>query len=328
MKNNLLFVLIFPLIFSCSDLEMVVELDIPPHEPVLVLNGILDTDTTFSIMLSHSIGAFDQGIPSNVSDAQVSLYENDQLVDVLNQDVSNQDYNYFTGNDNYYWNYDQVVLSLYSYVSDYTPISNANYRIEVSHPDYSFISAVSNIPEDIDISSIEIDTSNTEYLRVSFTFIDDPNQQNFYRVRALGNCSKNLIDEVTGNQEFIYFTLEDRIELNSNDPSLQSEGIPFEGYTFVGDEALFSDVLFDGQQKTMTFDLDTYYLKWTDCDTLMLQLTSFSEDSYIYFNSLQQHSDNGAAGIFGGEVVPVYSNVEGGLGVLISANAQPIYIKQ
>ncbi len=328
MKNNLLFILIFPLIFSCSDLEMVVELDIPPHEPVLVLNGVLDTDTTFSIMLSHSIGAFDQGVPVNVSDAEVALYENNQLVGILNQDISNQDYNYFTGNDNYYWNNDQDVLSLYSYVSDYTPISNANYRVEVSHPDYSAISAVSNIPDDIDISSIEIDTSNIEYSRVSFTFIDDPNKQNFYRVRALGNCSKSWIDDETGEYESIFFTLDDRIELNSNDPSLQSEGIPFEGYTFVGDEALFSDVLFDGQQKTMTFDIDTYFLKWSDCDTLMLQFTSFSEDSYIYFNSLQQHSDNGAAGIFGGEVVPVYSNVEGGLGVLISANAQSIYFKQ
>jgi hypothetical protein len=74
-------------------------------------------------------------------------------------------------------------------------------------------------------------------------------------------------------------------------------------------------------------ELQTDFFKWGDCDTVVLQFTVFSNDSYSYFNSLQEHSENGESGIFGGEIIPVYSNVEQGLGVLISANAQNLFLK-
>ncbi|SVC61581.1 uncharacterized protein METZ01_LOCUS314435, partial [marine metagenome] len=45
------------------------------------------------------------------------------------------------------------------------------------------------------------------------------------------------------------------------------------------------------------------------------------------YNSLGNHSEKGELGLFGGEVIPVYSNVENGLGVLISINAQQVYLK-
>lgn len=159
---------------------------------------------------------------------------------------------------------------------------------------------------------------------MSFSFMDDPSQQNFYRVRALGDCSKSWMNEFGEEEEWNF---DGRIELSSNDPSIQGDGIPFNGYTFVGEEALFTDVLFDGQQKSMSFDVQTDFFKWGDCDTVVLQFTVFSNDSYSYFNSLQEHSENGESGIFGGEITPVYSNVEQGLGVLISANAQNLFLK-
>ena len=52
-----------------------------------------------------------------------------------------------------------------------------------------------------------------------------------------------------------------------------------------------------------------------------------SDDTYSYYNSLGDHADKGELGLFGGEVIPVYTNVENGLGVLISTNAQQIYIR-
>ena len=55
--------------------------------------------------------------------------------------------------------------------------------------------------------------------------------------------------------------------------------------------------------------------------------SNFSDDTYSYYNSLGDHADKGELGLFGGEVIPVYTNVENGLGVLISTNAQQIYIR-
>ncbi len=124
----------------------------------------------------------------------------------------------------------------------------------------------------------------------------------------------------------------------SNDPSFPS-GIPFEGYTFQGNNVLFTDALFNGQQKTFTLDISsgkiveyetddgTNFVDYADCDTIIIQFSTFSDDTYSYYNSLGDHSEKGELGLFGGEVIPVYSNVENGLGVLISTNAQQIYLK-
>ena len=111
----------------------------------------------------------------------------------------------------------------------------------------------------------------------------------------------------------------------SNDPSFPSH-IPFEGYTFQGDNVVFTDALFNGQQKTITLDVLSD-LKYADCDTIIIQFSTFSNDTYSYYNSLGDHSEKGELSIFGGEVIPVYTNVDNGLGVLISTNAQQIYLK-
>ena len=51
-------------------METVIDLEIPPHEPVLVLNGVLDTDSSIKVSVSHSAGAFANANPSFVHDAE------------------------------------------------------------------------------------------------------------------------------------------------------------------------------------------------------------------------------------------------------------------
>ena len=46
-----------------------------------------------------------------------------------------------------------------------------------------------------------------------------------------------------------------------------------------------------------------------------------------YYNSLSEQREGGALDIFGGEVVPVFTNVNNGLGILLSKNAQEFNIK-
>ena len=64
-------------------METVIDLDIPSHEPVLVLNGLLDTDTNTQIVVSHSVGAFSNGTPSFIYNANVLLYKDNQFIDSL-----------------------------------------------------------------------------------------------------------------------------------------------------------------------------------------------------------------------------------------------------
>ena len=88
MKKILIF-LCSILIFSCQ--EQVVELEIPGHTSFLVVNGILDTDSIMSLHVSNSVGAFQQGQISSISDANVLLYENNNLLGEMSVDFNTQD---------------------------------------------------------------------------------------------------------------------------------------------------------------------------------------------------------------------------------------------
>ena len=64
-------------------METIIDLDIPPHESVLVLNGRLDTDQQIKVLVSNSVGAFDLFRPTMVNDANVTIYGRSNL----NQDL-------------------------------------------------------------------------------------------------------------------------------------------------------------------------------------------------------------------------------------------------
>ena len=114
--------------------------------------------------------------------------------------------------------------------------------------------------------------------------------------------------------------------MSSNDPSFPVNDI-FSGYTFVDDEVIFSDALFNGLEKNISIDIFYEDFKFGDCDTVNFEFSTFSNDAYTYFNSLDNQRQGGLADIFGGEVVPVYTNITNGLGILISRNVQKVYIK-
>ena len=298
-------------------METVIDLDIPPHEPVLVLNGLLDTDTNARVVVSHSVGAFSDLTPTFIDNANVLLYKDDQFIDSLLLDLTNLIYV------NYYDDYNVDSLAMYYYKSDYIPEKNTIYRVDVSYSDYTSISAETFIPDDIIVYNIDVDTtSNEDKIGLTFSFDDNANQQNYYRLKVFSSCIKEWEDEYGDDQEWGY---RGDAYMMSNDPSFPGD-IPWEGYTFSGHRVVFSDALFNGQQKTITLDVQSD-LKYAYCDTIIIEFATFSDDTYSYYNSLGDHSEKGELGIFGGEVIPVYSNVENGLGVLISTNAQQIYLK-
>ena len=315
--KTLIFSFIF-FLFSC-DMQTVVDLEIPTHVPVLVLNGLLSSDTNAQVVVSHSVGAFSNLTPNYIDDAKVQIYKNNELQDSLFMDISNDVYVYFSPSDN---SIDS--LQMYYYTSTYIPDEKgANYRIEVKHPDYNSISAETYIPADISLYNINADTSSIPgKIGLTFSFDDDSDIQNYYALRLFSSCTKQWIDEYGYNQEFGF---RGDTDFMSNDPSFPSE-IPFDGYTFQGDNVVFTDALFNGQKKTIRLDVESE-LSYADCDTVIIKFSTFSNDTYLYYNSLEEHSDKGELGLFGGEVIPVYSNVENGLGTLISTNFQEIILK-
>jgi len=80
-------------------------------------------------------------------------------------------------------------------------------------------------------------------------------------------------------------------------------------------------------EKNIILDIESYDYKFSYCDTINIEFSTFSEDTYSYYTTLDNHLQNGEVSIFGGEVVSVYSNVQNGLGALISRNTQIIPLK-
>ena len=294
-------------------MQTVINLEIPPHKPVLVVNGLLETDNNVQLVIAHSVGAFSDVTPSFINDADVALYKDGSFIDSLIPDMTEQVYASYT-NDN--GNIDSLLM--YYYKSNYIPEKDANYRIEVNHTNYPSISAETYIPDDIILYNLDVDTtSNEEKIGFAFSFEDNVSRQNYYRLRLYGSCKK--ISEKDDEWDRGYLVMK------SNDPSFPGD-IPWDGYTFIGDKVVFSDDLFNGQSKTITLDVEGKF-RYADCDTIIIEFATFSDDTYSYYNSLGDHREKGELGIFGGEVIPVYSNVENGLGILISTNAQQIYLK-
>ena len=157
---------------------------------------------------------------------------------------------------------------------------------------------------------------------MTFSFDDNPNKQNYYRLKVFSSCAKSWENEYGYLEEYRY---RQNSWFLSNDPSFPG-GIPFEGYTFEGNSVIFTDALFNGQKKTITLDVESDF-DYAYCDTVIIRFSTFSDGTYSYYNSLGEHSDKGELGLFGGEVIPVYSNVENGLGILMSTNEQQIYLK-
>ena len=117
MKNLNLLLLIAIMCFLSCDMETVIDLEIPAHEPVLVLNGRLDTDTNIQVLISSSVGAFDNSTPSMVNNANVILFENNIEIETLTLDTDNT-YEMYVNDGN--WN-SSTFLDMNYYVSHYIP---------------------------------------------------------------------------------------------------------------------------------------------------------------------------------------------------------------
>ena len=321
--NIILILLAFS--FSCDNMETIVDLDIQPHESVLVLNGRLDTDKKIKVLLSNSVGAFDNNRPSMVNNANITVYEDgvslgDMVID-LNDTISP---NVNDGDWNTYYNIDMNYYKI-----NYIPKKDKTYLIEAQHPSYKTITGSTYVPDDIQLYNVSIDSSdNGERINFQFSFDDDVNIDNFYSLAINVSCTK-IWDEYWWGYNYGYddeFTYEGFVEMNSNDPSFPINNI-LEGYTFTDERVIFNDALFNGQQKNISIDIFTDEFKYDDCDTIKFEFATFSDDSYRYYNSLSEQRSGGFSDIFGGEVVPVYTNIENGLGILISKNAQEIFVK-
>ena len=204
--------------------DIVVDLDIPEHERVLVVNSILTTDSMINASISHSVGAFDASSISYVNNATVEVYEDGVLLGEMDEQAS--------------LSYDSSgeLDSTYVYNFNQNPVAGKIYSYEIVHPDYEAVRAETTVPAAVKLNVNDVtllsEQDYDKHYRVRFSFNDAP-EDNFYRLRLRNSNTYYGFD---------YF--------ESNDASMiSSAGVQSDGATFYGDEALFDDKMFNGTEK-------------------------------------------------------------------------------
>lgn len=298
MRKFSIILFVFLFVYSC---EIVVDLDVTPHESLLVVNSVINSskDSLFAYV-SYSQGSFDTGSVAYLNDAVVNIYEDNVFLGAMSYLSIPQNSNEF----------DLPTDTIYKYYLPYSPMAESLYSLQVSHPNYQDVEAHTLLPKTVPFSIDtllvlgEMDYQSDIRLQLSF---EDLEEENFYRLRVF-----------TAKNQYNYYS-----QFETSDVSIVSNIGPGENSTFFGSDALFDDELFNGEKKTITLDFLVYGDSSSDH---LLELSSISKDYFLYLRSLNLYFNNNNFSIIPGEPVQVYSNIENGLGIMGSISYNSVDI--
>jgi hypothetical protein len=289
MRNLLLLVLIGFLMACEGFFRSEIEIDLPEHEPLLVLNSLITPSDTLRIMLTKS-----QDILSNdpvniyVPNAQIELVRNGEVVDGA----------FF-------------VNTQFQYVSPSVfPQPGDEFEITVSVAGFPEVSATATVPRPAALFSAEemgvrvvFDGADRKIIR--FEMEEDlPEQNNYYEV-VIAQVTDYESSERIGYEDFFFET------------SISWQEITLHGVAFTG-EAISG--------KT-SVEIEAFQQAYYGESTYFLELRSVSKDYYEYVTTLAAHIENQQQELFSGEPVPMFSNVEGGYGLVGAYSAAQLELE-
>jgi hypothetical protein len=308
---------IFPLVYLCAWLvlscETTVDVDIPRDDDRLVINAILEADSSVRLNLSSSRFSLDNDPIMPVERAEVTLYEDGQAVAVLTEAGAEI-------NGNRGW-----------YESNYKVRAGHRYTIRAAKEGFQSVEAETFIAEPVSISDLDYDylvldqvviidgvpdTFQQKELQNISLVIDDPSgEDNYYEVIMYQEATQYLRD-FSGTEPIVYDSIRRLYEtyLSSDDPLVTDEQFFESDASFYGNSLIFSDETFEGKNYRVEFrhqgssgfseDGSLKYLVF---------LKNLNREQYLYIRSLQLQRDT--EGNPFAEPVPVYSNVVGGYGI-------------
>jgi len=276
------------LLIGCTFCTKIIEIDVPSHEPVLVVNSLFTDGQRIRVHLSKTASAFDYSTPT-VENGLVRLFCNDEEIDTL---IFNNGY----------------------YYSDVVALRNEKYSLFVSVPDMESVSSEDIIPEKTMIESyvhrdsIMMDDNNHPVMQLELGFTDKPGPD-YYELSIIAEYYVD-IDLRRQNVGFKY----------STDPVLVSTGL----LDYYSESIVFTDELFDGEQTSIKAN---YWIQTGEMPLigegpeygyiLFVSLRSISESYYNYIRKQIIYQYSLESNIFTGLPDPVhmYSNITGGYGI-------------
>ena len=338
MKHNILFIATFCLLLFTA-CEKVIEFNGEQTKPLLVVNGIQRQGKPACVSVSRSQFFLSSDNNYSVNNVNVNLYINGQFIETLQHKIDTIDG---------CWNNETLDI----YCGTHELEAGDSVRFEVSAPNFTTAKAgtiIPNIPFIIsfDTTRAEITTFGDVYddypyndfdqygnpccirelfgdtiwpndIRVgsfyfNLKFSDPANQVNYYNL--------SMIDGFTNpfSSDFVFTT--DNIDALSQ----VSSAFEDESDCYLRTVNPFRDIYFSGKEYDLSFYESTNYNFYNESSVkFTIGLSNVDYNYYQYVRTYNQADENDGFGSLIGmfrEPTQVYSNVDGGLGIVCSESA-------
>ena len=280
--------------------ETIIDVDLPEHEPALVINSIFGTnDTTFVIGVYETIGILE--------DNDFGYYEDEQRIDgaivELFEDGSSIGF--------------AIQDDTRDYILKYEPKTEKTYSISVSKNGFTTATSLDLTPEvneSLTIEELSFKEIRDYLYRVDLTYsFEDPIDQNYYQIEVY---EEEPYYEYFSDEDTSYYIY---LGMRRNTIYYNEEGANLDEFSDNEQSLVISDELFNGKKltKKINFHYNNYnYYEDTvfnEDRKIYLELRTVSDPYYNYSVS-RQNQINANQNPFA-EPAPVYNNIENGYGV-------------
>tara|TARA_B100001057_G_C22766714_1_gene917926 strand:+ start:43 stop:948 length:906 start_codon:yes stop_codon:yes gene_type:complete len=274
MKNFFYSIIIVISFVCCDNLQTVIDVDLPSHEPKLVVNSVNEVGEKWKAYVSVSQAPLSNSDFVFLNDALVLLIDGETTLDTLTFNTPKN-----------------------RYESSLIVNEGTNFEIRVSHSKYNTLNAALFPFQKVLLKSIEeLQNISSETTSLKFT-IDDPQSTNYYMINLKAYYSQDAFDTTDIGEG--YYSEMEKIYFDSDDPSLNKG-------QFSRGKVLFDDKLFNGTIKEFNLLFDSYIS--TKADSILLNLWSIDYAFYNYFTTKIIQSNTGNNPIFNSEPVNVYNS--------------------
>lgn len=286
MKKLISIIIILIVFGSC---EKSIDFNGHKTEPVTIINGLINPDSTFLVSVIKSRHITDNGQIPEVTNARVEVYKGDVLVEELVHKTNG----IYTG------------FSKPNVDNEYT------FKVTIDK-DESGAKTLIPLPVVILEANANFNSNiNVENeVELTINFIDPVQVENYYRITIHPESDRNSDSE-------------NNLYLSSNDLVIRSVFGQDDGLdnTPNNDYLIFNDRLIDGKNYNLKLIFyDSNYYQSIDANsnkyskTYKLRLHSISKDYYLYLKS--RMLANWVTDDPFSEPVPIFSNITGGGGIL------------
>lgn len=285
-------------LFIVSSCEVVVDIDLPDQAPPLVVNSFFTPDSLMKVHLSSGLSyssSFSErrGEFPPVNNAQLALWHETELISSSPTSLGDGIFTF-----------------------PFMPENDKEYTLRVSAEGFDEVEGTDIIPKAPDVSSFSAYQAepNANKMEVKLGINDPAGQKNFYSLYITSQHEN--IEIPTGNSQTFGPDLK---HAETSDPVLaDADFLDTEEFSFT--EVYFTDDLFNGQSREITFSISGFSLNYPGHSPnvlnkthLEIHLLAISEDLYRYKRSANQHKDV-ARDPFA-EPLSVHSNMSNKVGI-------------